>query len=244
MSKITVNRKEIVNGNEIVYSPCDAAYLQTDYLGNIYLKYHDTYYFVNLDSSLAHGVELSLVINPETFKKNLLEMQSHVKNVKSGEIRSGSQTLRGRIYESLNEMTEDERDEYMMKNDGSVYDPQFKERDYFWVQYKQDDELLEDELDDSYFINGSHNEVAGNYGIMYSELLCLSPGSFDTILISGDLTSKNVVSNVERVDGYCTCRLTVYETGHMRTNFIDSSKLGILCLDQDQDQGLVVEKFY
>lgn len=245
MSKIIINRKEIVKINENetknIYSPCDFALLQTDYLGNIYLKYHDVYYFVGIDSALEHGVELSLVMNPDTFKKNLLEMQSLVKNVKSGEIRSGSQTLRGRVYESLNEMTEDERDEYLMKNDGSIYDPQFKERDYFWVQYKQDDELLEEEQDDSYFINGIQNETTGNSGIMYSELLCLSPGTFDTILINGDLTSKNVVSNVERVDGYCVSRLTVHETGHMRTNFIDTSKIGILILDDVH--GLIVKKF-
>lgn len=252
MGKITVNRREVIqntdtninkdNGDRIIYTPCDFAYLQTDYLGNIFLKYHDKYYFVGLDSALDQGVELSPVIHPETFKKNLLEMQSIVSNVKSGEIRSGNQTLRGRVYESLNEMTEDEREEYLIKNDGSIYDPQFKERDYFWVQYKQDDELLEDELDDTYFINGYHSHDVGNYGIYYSELLCLTPGSFDTILINGDLTSKNVVSNVERIDGYCTCRLTVHESGHMRTNFIDMSKLGILCID-DTTSELVIEKF-
>lgn len=248
MGKIIVNRKETIKSNvncendKIVFIPCDFAYLQTDYLGNIYLKYNDTYYFVGLDSTLNQGVELSRVVNPETFKKNLVEMRSLVNNVKSGEIRSGNQTLRGRVYESLNEMTEDERDEYLMKNDGSIFDPQFKERDYFWVQYKQDDELLEEEQDDTYFINGYQNDAIGNYGIMYSELLCLSPGSFDTILISGDMTSKNVVSNVERVDGYCTCRLTVHETGHMRTNFIDTTKLGILCLDPVTSE-LIIEKY-
>ncbi len=248
MGKIVVNRKEIVKNDtedKIIFTPCDFAYLQTDYLGNIYLKHHEKYYFVGLDSALGHGVELSHVVNPDTFKRNLLEMRSIVNNVKSGEIRSGNQTLRGRVYESLNEMTEDERDEYMMKNDGSVYDPQFKERDYFWVQYKQDDELLEDEQDDTYFINGYQTETSvenGCYGIIYSELLCLTPGSFDTILIDGDLMSKNVASNVERIDGYCTCRLTVHETGHMRTNFIDVSKLGILCINSATSE-LIVEKF-
>ena len=246
MSQIVVNKKEIINikDNEekTIFTPCGFAFLQTDYLGNIYLKFNETYYFVNLDPALLQGVELSLVINPDTFKKNLLEMKSLVNNVKSGEIRSGNQTLRGRVYESLNEMTEDERDEYLMKNDGSIFDPQFKERDYFWVQYKQDDEVLEEEQDDTFFINGYHDTALENYGIMYSELLCLTPGSFDTILIGGDLTSKNVASSVERVDGYCTCRLTVYETGHLRTNFIDTSKLGILCIDPLTSE-LIVEKF-
>jgi len=263
MSKIIVNKKVIIDLDPVInltqdtdetnetnetkhtktsFTPNGFAYLQTDYLGNIYLKHNDSYYFVNLDSASDHGIELSLVVNPDTFRKNLAEMGQMVKDVKSGEIRSGTQTLRGRIYESLNEMTEDERDDYLQKNDGSVYDPLFKERDFFWVQYKQDDELLEDEQDDTFFINGFHDESIGNYGIMYSDLLCPSPGSFDTILIDGDLTSKNVVSNVERVDGYCTCRLTVYGSGHLRTNFIDVSKIGILCLDPMTSQ-LIVEKY-
>ena len=87
---------------------------------------------------------------------------------------------------------------------------------------------MEGEEDDGFYLNGISE--GSQQGMVYSELLSLNPGTFDTILIQGDTTSKNVVSTTERIDGYCTARLTVYTSGHFRPNFMDSSRLSRLCI--------------
>jgi len=237
------NVERIVDVKVLEYLPQkdEKVYLQTDYQGNIYLKHNDQYYIVSLDSYTDSGVELNKIYKVDAFRKNLMESQFLQRAVRSGVIKANNSSLAGRAYESLNDMTDDEREEYMAKNDFSNFDPGYHERKYFWVQYKEDDEPLEGEEDDSFYLNGISE---GSYpdqkqalvqgqgqGMMYSDLLSMSPGSFDTILIQGDTASKRVISNTERVDGYCTARLTVYTSGHFRPNFMDSSKMGRLCVE-------------
>ncbi len=206
--------------------------IQTDYLGNIYIKNNNdnVYYIVSLDSSLDSGIELIRIKNPNRFRKNCEDHTHLTKQVRSGTIKASNSTLMGRAYESLTDMTDEEREEYMSMNDFSSYDLGFHERKYFWVQYKEEDEPLEEEEDDGFYLNGVSNGDTG-VGIMYSDLLSLTSGSFDTILIQGDIISKNVVSNVERIDGYCTQRLSIHSSGHFRTNFMDTTKMARLCID-------------
>ena len=211
--------------------------VETDYLGNIYIKHtidkNVIYYIVSLDSSEISGISLTRIKNPLIFKKNL-EDAEHLKNeVRSGTIKASNSTLSGRAYESLKEMNDEEREDYMLKNDFASFDPGFHERKYFWVQYDEDDEPLEGEEDDTFYLNGvTENDPSG---IIYSELLSLSPGSFDTLLIQGDTSSKSVLSNIERIDGYCTSRLTMYTLGFCRVNFVTSSVTSRLCMNPEGD---------
>lgn len=324
MSKITVYQERIINEqNKIKYEyiPINGnnyACIQTDYLGNIYIKYKDIYYIVSLDISAESGIQLTQIIKPNCFRNNLLEIKNISENVRTGIINSGNQTLRGRVYETLNDMDDEEREDYMLKNDCSSYDPGFYERKYFWVQYQEEDEPIEGEIDDSFYMNGivynnklnqeseqvsqinesiseelkieelqidnntniddnidlcdlndelkddvkcymeekkiikndistannkikvkiNENITSNNTinGIMYSDLLSLTPGTFDTILIEGDITSNRVVSSIERVDGHCSARLTLYTSGIFRANFIDISKFSKLCIDFESNQ--------
>jgi hypothetical protein len=206
----------------------ETVYMQTDYMGNIYLKHNDQYYIVSLDSYHPSGVELNRIEKPNIFRKNLIESRFLKDAIKSGVIKANNTSLTGKAYESINDMTDEEHSDYMTKNDFSSFDSSFYERKYYWIQYKEEDELLEGEEDDGFYLNGISE--GSQQGMMYSELLSLNPGTFDTILIQGDTTSKNVVSTTERIDGYCTARLTVYTSGHFRPNFMDSSRLSRLCI--------------
>lgn len=206
----------------------ESVYIQTDYLGNIYLKHNDQYYTVSLDSYQPSGVELNKIEKPNIFRKNLIESRFLRDAVKSGVIKANNSSLAGKAYESMSDMTEEELDDYMTKNDFSSFDSSFHERKYYWVQYNEEDEPLEGEEDDGFYLNGISED--SQQGMVYSDLLSLSPGTFDTILIQGDTTSKGVISTTERIDGYCTARLTIYTSGHFRPNFMDSSRLSRLCI--------------
>lgn len=238
MSKIMICCNDNISDDKSL----EHVFLQTDYLGNIYLKYNDKYYIVSLDSYTESGIELNRIYNVNIFRKNLLESQFLKDAVKKGIIKTNSSSLSGRAYESLNDMNDEEREEYISKNDFSCFDASFHERKYFWVQYNEEDEPTEGDEDSNFYLNGIAENTCHD-GIQYSDLLSLNTGSFDTILIKGDTTSKKVISNTERIDGYCTARLTVYTSGHFRTNFIDSSKMGRLCIsNSDKDADIVIKK--
>lgn len=270
------NNEQFIDVKIIEYHPQkdNWAYLQTDYFGNIYLKHKDKYYTVSLDSYESSGIELNRIEKPDVFRKNLIESRFLKNAIKTGVIKANSTSLSGKVYESMNDMTEEELEEYMSKNNFSTFDSSFHEKKHFWVQYDEEDEPLEGTEDDGFYLNGIYD---GDYipdnldqtqeqekaqvqaqeqgqGICYSDLLAYCPGSFDTILMQGDMSSKRVLSNTERIDGYCTTRLTVYTSGHFRANFIDFSKLSRLCMItqpitnenktqiQEQDTILVMKK--
>jgi hypothetical protein len=221
------------------FIPQDASvYLHADYLGNIYLKHinnedksKSTYYIVTPDAYSESGIELTPIKNPDTFRKNLLESEFLKQNVKRGEIKANKITLRGKAYKSINDMSADEKEEHADSNEFFALDDTFKESQYYWVNYKEDDKPYEGECDESFYINGAVNEDEKMIGIVYSDLLSLTSGTFDTILIQGDDGSKNVVSTVERIDGYCSTRLTFYTSGIMRVNFIDKVRDVRLCIN-------------
>jgi hypothetical protein len=220
--------------NEIKYAANGKKlYVQTDYFGNIYLKYEKDYYLVLMGMDYESGLELVQIKNPDTLRKNLEDLSTIKKNIKSGTIKSDYTTLRGKASEAINNMTDEEIDEYATNNEFMNYDPEFTERKFFWVQYDNVDETLEGEEDEYYYLNNviEENEMNNTAGMVYSDLQLLTPGTFDTILIDGDMNSKNVVSNTERIDGSCTCRLTIYTAGYFRANFFDKSKYSRLCID-------------
>lgn len=248
MSNITVTKEEIVQiddklNNKTVevkkYTviPDQSVLLQTDYNGNIYLRHDDKYYIVSLDQYCDSGVELTPINKPDYFRKNLLEKKKI--EIRSGTIRVSDNTLRGRVYDSLNEMTEEEREEYAEKNNYSAYDPEFHERKYYWVQYKED-EPLDEFIEDEFYLNGVSSDRS-DAGIVISDLLADGIGTFDTILIDGDQSSKHVISTIEKIDNSSTARLTVYsKSGYFRANFMNMSKYGRLCFDQDKKELIVV----
>jgi hypothetical protein len=227
---------------------------QVDYSGNLYLKHvieqktsnndekgHDeksVYYMISLDQYSETGIDLTPIKNPNTFRKNLLESGFSKNNVRSGEIKTNKTTLRGKAYKSLKNMSSEEREEHEDSHEYFLFDDTFKESQYYWVQYKEEDQNYEDEYDNTFYINGAHEENDQNAkidsknktGLTYSDLLILTSPSFDSILIQGDERSESVISTVERCDGSCFSRLTLYTSGFIKINFIDKIREARLCM--------------
>lgn len=232
MSNITVYERNVDNNNKYTYKPKDYCKLECDYLGNIYFNYKNNYYLVSLDNYFKFGIELIKIKNINYFK-NMLKENEHVKsNYKSSKIYSSLDTLSGKAYEKITDMNEEEREEYLMKNDYMTHDSSFTEKKYYWLK---DDNSSED--NDIFTLNGIINledsKLEGSTGIILSKLLSPTSGTFDVILMNGKLNSKHVVSSIERSDGSYSSRLTVYTSGDLRTNFIDVSKYSKLCIDKD-----------
>jgi len=231
-----------VKGNEkqnttqsITYTEVKDQYavLHVDLLGNTYLKHNHTYYIVSIDEYTPSGVELTRISNPDVFRKILIESQNLKQGVKSGSINNNSTTLRGKAYENISNMTDEEKSEHMEKNEFMTSDNGCDEKKYFWVKYDEEYELDEDEIADGFYLNGlvNESEIGIVSGIVNSDLLSPVAGSFEVILIQGDIGSKRVVSNVEKIDRYCTSTLTIFTSGKMKTNFVERTKLARLCLD-------------
>lgn len=70
-------------------------------------------------------------------------------------------------------------------------------------------EEIED-YDEEYIFNGS--------GIGFSDLLSFRENSFNTILIQGDIKSKEVISFIERADKFSPYTLIVYTSGIIKVN--------------------------
>jgi hypothetical protein len=220
--------------------------VHVDYFGNIYLKYHSDYYIVSLDHEIETGIELTKIRNQEIFRKQLEESKHVMDNIKSGIIRSEKLTLAGKAHNSLNAMNDEEKVNFLELNEFMSHDEHYNEKKFFWVNYKKnidgiDDADSEDEyLDDDgekFYLNGmiDENELCDCNGMIYSDMLALSAGSFETILINGNMASKNVISNTEKIDGHCTSRLTIYSSGHFRSNFIDRVKVARVFVDETGD---------
>lgn len=229
----------IVQGDHTVY-------LQVDYYGNIYLKHifgdRTVYYIVSLDPDDAIGVCLTPIKSPNIFRQNLIESELSEKVVKKGVIHAKTQSLRGMVNKSLRDMNDEQQEEYLENNEFANFDTSFVESEYYWAKYNDDDKVDKDEYDDRFYLNGvSAESEQKTIGIVYSDLLTFTEGTFDTILIQGDYDSHNVVSTIERIDGYCTNRLTVYSSGHFKANFIDRAKYSRLCIDEDTSE-LVLNK--
>lgn len=261
MSLITVYNEHVntntsnytdVNGNEKQNVTQSISYtvnkdhhviLHVDLLGNTYLKHNDTYYIVSIDEYTPTGIELTRITNPDIFRRGLINAQNLKQGVKSGVINANNTTLRGKAYDSINNMTDEEKGEYMDKNNFMANDDNCIERKYFWVKYDEEYELYEDETDDGFYLNGlvDESEVGSINGIVNSDLLSPVSGSFEVIMIQGDIGSKCVVSNIAKIDGYCTSNITIFTSGKIKVNFVDVTKLARLCIDSTSGE-LITKK--
>ena len=160
--------------------------------------------------------------------------------VKSGVIKLNSTTLAGKASNTLNEMEEEERMDHMEKNNLLYNDSNFDEKKGYWVQYNENNSSDEsDDENDSFYLNGLSKDLSYQ-GMVISDLLITTLGTFNTVLIEGGLTSKKVISTTEKSNGYCTSYLTVYTDGYFESRFIDYSKYGRLCIIDDT---LIIDYF-
>ncbi len=225
MSYVKGKTESTTNNTEIpIYSN-----VYSDLLGNIYIKHKDIYYYVTMD--IDSGLVLEKITNTTRFKKYFEDNKDMVKYVSSGVIKSGKGTLRGKISETIDGMNEEDK----TIDDFANYDSSFNERDFYRVNYEDNEDDEEDHLVLKYYFNNVNLENEEKHiGLRLCDLCLFGDGTFDTIYIDGPLTSKFVVSTIERKDGYCTKRLTIYSDGVFKANFIgDSIKYFNLIIDEN-----------
>lgn len=233
MSFIKISREYINDNKQYEYEYInEIANIEIDYNGNIYILYNGIYYILSLDPDNIDGIEL-IKINNNKYYRDIFNENKHIfKHTNIGKIVSGITTLSGKIYEQLNDMTFEEKENYSINNNYDYVDPQFTEKTYYRV-FNEDNFAENDLVEDEnivFHLNGI-NINQELKGLLLSELLIPYPSSFDTIYIDGDIISKNVVSSSERIDGYCTTRLTIYSSGFLKCNFMDKIILTKLCID-------------
>lgn len=257
LEKKADSKNESLNSTTSAYIETQIpAFLQIDYMGNAYLQYDNSYYVIGLDYESYIGIELVKIKNPAIFRKNLVETFEMVKNVKIGIIHSSNLTLAGKAMDALTNMDGEEKEDFLSANSYMAHDENYYEKKYFRVEYPKDVSDTE-EFDDFYSqyadvdnecftFNGiepsSEQSVTNN--VTYSDLLTMSYGNYETIFIKGDRTSTNVLSSIEKKNGYCAQRLTVYSSGIFRANFIDKSKLARLCVENIDGVIMLVMKEY
>lgn len=265
MSLITIYTEQInnveskyvdIDGNEkletkqiITYSEVTDQYvkLHIDILGNTYLKHNETYYIVSIDEYIPSGVELTKIKNPNIFRKRLIEENNLKQGMKIGKINNNNTTLRGKASESISNMTDEEKNEHMEQNEYLANDGCCEEKKYFWVKYNDGKEIFDgddedDDFDEGFYFNDLVNEsdigvtdVTDVQGIIHSDLLSPVPGSFEVIMIHGDIGSKRVVSSISKIDGYWSAILTVFTSGKLKSNFTYKTILARLCLDSNNE---------
>lgn len=225
--------------------------LQIDFIGNVYFKYGNDYYIISLDissntnisSNTDTGIEITKIKNPSYFRDILIDSVHFKTAIKSGVINASDMTLRGKAHQTMKNMTDDEKDDYLEKNDYMDYDDGCLEKRYFWVRYEDED----NEDDENYYINGAveESEVGKSQGMVYSDLLALYPGSFEVILIQGDHNSKKVISNTEKMNGFNSgLHLIVYTGGFVKVSFMNTNILSKICVDNtDSEIPIKIIKF-
>ena len=204
-----------------------------DYFGNLYLKYGDTYYYIFLDIDGDTGIDLVRIENIGRLKK-LFNDNMHIKSsLVAGEINAGHTTLRGRVNDELKKMTDEEIGDFTDTHEFIVKDPQFVEQGHYWVKYSDQDE--EEHLGDmKFYLNGLTTSPTVP-GILLENILTETEGTYDVILIDGDIDGRHIISTIEQRDGACTSRLSISTSGILRANFFDKVKYSRLILDTKND---------
>lgn len=192
----------------------ERAKIMVDFLGNIFLHHNEKYYYITLNNDIKCGVELIEILNIKQLKRNYEESFQLKRLIKSGVIKNNGQTLQSRVITNLNNESEH-------NNEFAYTDKSYHERQYFKTVYDDDSD---NETDDngSFYINGV-NENDG-FGLKYAELLFTCDNNYETILIDGNIESKKIISTVEKKNGYCDSRLSIYTNGIFRCNFFNCSK--------------------
>jgi len=179
-----------------------------------------SYYWLTITNDSPELVPLTK--NYRRFRKNYVDHIGMKNQIRCGKIVSGKSTLKGIAMKEINKMDDNERTNMDFNN----FDDTFVERSYYNVLYNDPQDIDEDDPQDErfdpdgdmFYLNGCDHPN----GIQYAPIMMTSPGSFDTILIDGTDNSKNVVSSIERIDGYCVYRMTIYTNGLLKINIIGS----------------------
>jgi len=207
------------------------AILHVDHNGNIYIEHMDKYYIVSLDNVCKTGIELTVMVNVERFRNNLVEFKKNIKTYKYKKILLD---LHSKTIEKFNELDESEKCDFNELNDNHHHDPNHIEKKYYKIDKKingnSDEEDIDDledlddvdDLDDFYLCGNFEN------GMKISDMLSLYNCSFETILIEGE---NNVLASTEKVSHNCCQRLTIYTNGKTRVNFIDKVCIGKIMYD-------------
>lgn len=165
---------------------------------------------------------VSLIKSYHRFRKNYIDHIGMREQIMCGKVVQGKATLRGVAMNGLNQMDQNDRSDMDFNN----FDNTFVERSYYNIQRDQmedidDDDDQIDQDGDMFYLNGCVDDQSG--GIQHAPIMMTSPGSFDTLLIDGSVESKNVISTIERIDGCCVYRVTIYTNGILKINIIGSS---------------------
>jgi hypothetical protein len=218
------------------------AFLQVDYNGNIYIQHLDKYYMVSLDNVIKSGIELTLMINVERFKKNFLEFNETKKIYKYKKVMLD---LYGKAIEKFNELDDGEKCDFNEINDNHHHDPNHIEKKYYKIDKdvsdlanNLDNDLannIDDDLANNIDDNLDNNlddgfNLCGNFenGMILSDMLSLYTCSFETVLIEGE---NNVLASTEKILNDCYQRITIYLNGTTRVNFIDKVCMGKIMYD-------------
>lgn len=165
-----------------------------------------------------------LIKSYHRLRKNYIDHIGIRDFIRRGRVIQGKSTLKGVAMNRLDQMDEDKRSDMDFNN----FDNTFVERSYYNVQRDhiegmsdEDDDDRMDQYGDMFYLNGCVDDLSG--GIQNAPIMMTSPGTFDTLLIDGHDESKNVISTIERIDGYCVYRVTIYTNGILKINIVGSS---------------------
>lgn len=235
MSLLTVYIQDTVDKYKYSELTDNKTFYHVDLQGNSYIKHNDDYYmiFIDIDYQDKGGVELMRINNVNVYKQLFLDNMSIRNSIKKGVIKSSELTLKGKTIDHIKNLNDDAAEVFLEKNDYSISDSICNEKKYFRVTYDEDNFVDEDEIDDSYYFNGvvCDNDIGNIPGIIHSDLLCEQSGNFDVVMIKGDMQSKNIISSIERVDGYSIKNLVVFTSGFFKSTFIEKTINGRLCFD-------------
>jgi hypothetical protein len=189
--------------------------LCADYNGNVYLIHNEKTFALSTDYD--NGLVLILINNTKFLESNY--DKSMYDALEKGKIRPSTITLKGKIYEKIS--NDDEIQEHT-ENEIRMCD----ERKYYWVS-KEKNEEEEENISDGFMFNSINGD---NTGITYAKLLFEKLSTFDTILME----NKNVLSSIEKIDGYVNSTLVINTNGKVKVSFIDKNICGVLVFQEDK----------
>jgi hypothetical protein len=213
----------------------------TDHHGNIFFKHENMHYLLFLDSSRKEGAYVIKVPKIDIFKRIYEDSwYASSKHTVGGKITATGETLKGKVATKLNELDQDEKDNFIENNEYTIQPTPVGESNYYWVSRDKNtqDELDYDDDPDNPDINGFYLDSISRseddkFGIVLAELLCEYPCSFKTVLVEGGINSHNVSSAVQQKSGFSTQDATIYTNGFIKSNFVDTEKCCRLCIDDN-----------